>query len=120
MDLKNLDLIKKIRSLEQDKTYLEEHNSELGYKIRELEIKYTDSLRNKNHGVMAKVPFIATVPSGYLLPRGSDSKNLHGKNVKCLCTATRREDILQQIAKLQGDIKNQDDMMQTYKKMVSF
>lgn len=54
LDFKNLDLIKKIRSLEQDKTYLEEHNSELGLKIRELEIKYTDSLRNKNHGVMSK------------------------------------------------------------------
>lgn len=65
----------------------------------------------------AKVPFISTVSSGYILPRNSDSKN--GKNVNCMCAATKREEILQQMAKLQGDIKNQDDMLESYKKMVS-
>lgn len=36
-----------------------------------------------------------------------------------MCAVSKREDISQQMAKLQGDLKTQDEMMEALKKMVS-
>ncbi|XP_055384228.1 centrosomal protein of 135 kDa [Condylostylus longicornis] len=131
------DYAKKIRNLETDKNYLEEHCAELENQVRELVIKYSDTkvLKNKKDGTnMIKRPaFITTVRSGVFLPNPPFNPHQQRKCAKCNRTLFKRLIIdggspreqeaygppePQEIERLQNYLKDRSDEVSLFKNKV--
>lgn len=63
---KKCDVSKRIRNLEMDKRYLEDHLQQMGDRYEELEGKYQDLFDPKRK--LTRKPFVSTVKSGCFIP----------------------------------------------------
>lgn len=65
-ETKKCEFSRRIRNLEMDKRYLEDHLQQMGERFEELEGKYQDALDPKRKS--SRKPFVSTVKSGCLIP----------------------------------------------------
>lgn len=123
-EIKKAEFVKKIRTLELDKKYLEEQCKELGGRVRELEMKFVtkgDTKMQKDGVNLIRKPFISTVRSG-ILPNFEEEKR--GNKMCSVCPNTRscNENRLE-VEKMQNDVQHRDDCefyLQTFYLIIKF
>ncbi|XP_059615243.1 centrosomal protein of 135 kDa isoform X2 [Phlebotomus argentipes] len=123
-EVKKAELIRRVRSLELDKRYLEEQCSELAGRVRELEVKFvskSDVKFQKDGFNMSRKPFISTVRSGSLLPSGGEGHVCEKGPYKVCsvcpnsrpCGENRFE-----AEKLQNDVQNREEIIEALKRQI--
>lgn len=105
-EAKKLESSRRLRNLEMDKRYLEEHLQQMGERFEELEGKYQDVLDPKRKS--SRKPFVSTVKSGCLIPPATSSNTHHLHQPLTLCplrcpASARRKDVEVERDRLQQD-----------------
>ncbi|XP_055902694.1 centrosomal protein of 135 kDa [Eupeodes corollae] len=122
------DLNQRIRNLECDKNYLDEHCQHLQAQIKAFILKSIDSnsVKNNKNGVnMNKKPFVSTVRSGEFIPNAF-SENASIKCTKCSVGFCKQFSAGSanpsapevQMEKLENNIKDLNDQVAFYKKKI--
>lgn len=113
-EAKKCEFSKRIRNLEMDKQYLEDHLQQMGERFEELEGKYQDILDPRKKP--SRKPFVSTVKSGCIVPSPGSTINTHQHNraarpvwnntcpSRCPASAHRKE------LELQSDRIRQDNI----------
>ncbi|XP_055695136.1 centrosomal protein of 135 kDa-like isoform X1 [Lutzomyia longipalpis] len=119
-EIKRAEFLRKIRTLELDKRYLEEQCKELGGRVRELEVKFVpkgDVKHHKDGMNLIRKPFVSTVRSGLLPSMPEGEKGPYRVCSVCpnarSCNGNRLE-----MEKIQNDVQNRDDCIQVLKKQI--
>lgn len=123
-EAKRCEFSHRIRHLEMDKRYLEEHLQELGERFEELDGKYQDVLDPKRKA--SRKPFVSTVKSGALFrpPAASASHHHHPPAWSTMCpsrcpASARRKDLEVERDNLQKDKLTMQDVLDMQSKQAS-
>ncbi|GAB0100568.1 centrosomal protein of 135 kDa [Sergentomyia squamirostris] len=122
-EIKKAEFVRRIRTLELDKRYLDDHCGELGARVRELEAKFVkgDTKFQKDGKNLSKKPFISTVRSGIRLPNTADG-HVCDKGICQMCcncpNARPSGDNHFEAEKLRNDVQSRDDTIAVLKKQI--
>ncbi|XP_062535190.1 centrosomal protein of 135 kDa-like isoform X1 [Armigeres subalbatus] len=114
--LANTELKCRVRNLQTDKKQLEDRCLQAEAKIRQLQCG--DSKSRKDGANMQRKPFVSTVrPGQYQPPTCCGGEKREGK---CggACSPARKTEILHEIEHLQIETKNQEEVIEAYKKQI--
>ncbi|XP_053683707.1 centrosomal protein of 135 kDa [Sabethes cyaneus] len=116
--LANTDLKCRVRNLETDKKQLDERCMQAEAKIRELQS--ADNKSRKDGVNMQRKPFISTVRPGYYQPPRCCEASQRESKCECPCNKPRKQEILHEIERLQVETKNQEEVIEAYKKQIDY
>uniref|UniRef100_A0A1Q3G3E5 Putative myosin class ii heavy chain n=1 Tax=Culex tarsalis TaxID=7177 RepID=A0A1Q3G3E5_CULTA len=117
--LVNTELKCRVRSLQTDKKQLDERCLQAEAKIREL-LHSADSKSRKNGVNMQRKPFVSTVRAGYYQPPKCCDAQAQDSKCHCPCNQPRKTDVLHEIERLQAETKNQEEVIDAYKKQIEY
>ncbi|XP_055530632.1 centrosomal protein of 135 kDa isoform X2 [Wyeomyia smithii] len=116
--LANTELKCRVRNLQTDKKHLDERCMQAEAKIRELQS--SDCKSKKDGVIMQRKPFISTVRSGYYQPPECCEAQQRESRCQCPCNKPRKQEILHEIERLQAETKNQEEVIEAYKKQIDY
>ncbi|XP_038107833.1 centrosomal protein of 135 kDa isoform X2 [Culex quinquefasciatus] len=117
--LANTELKCRVRVLQTDKKQLDERCLQAEAKIREL-LHSADSKSRKNGVNMQRKPFVSTVRAGYYQPPKCCDAQAQDSKCHCPCNQPRKTDVLHEIERLQAETKNQEEVIDAYKKQIEY
>lgn len=116
--LANTELKCRVRNLQTDKKQLEERCLQAEAKIRQLQCG--DSKSKKDGANMQRKPFVSTVRPGQYQPSTCCGVEKRESKCCCPCNQARKTEILHEIERLQVETKNQEEVIEAYKKQIDY
>lgn len=123
---KKCEFSKRIRNLEMDKRYLEDHLQQMGERFEELEAKYQDVLDPRRKAM--RKPFVSTVKSGCFIPPempgGGGGGGVHNPHHSQVCpsrcpASVRRKEVELERDRLQQETVSMQDSIDMQSKQAS-